>query len=164
MITENKRGKEHKLYSLINRTITLDCRRNDISKEDFAHDIGTELGYLKQKLKPSVITNDLNLSEFIHIMELTGDLSPLEYVVNMFDRVMVQKQIQKAKATQINFLCDMSMMESNDVFSTTKRALKDEELTLKEQENILKEIVESEVALAKLKSSVQNAQIVDEKD
>ncbi len=159
---ENKRSKDQDLYKKISRSITLDVRRNDITKEDFAHDLGTQKGYLEQKLKPSVSTNDLGLSEFIHILETTGDLSPLEHLAAMFGMVLIPKNIDTSNIQKLDIMCDDVMMESNDTFNVSKKAFRDAKLTADEKEQILKEGNEELTKLVMYLHAVKSAKVEDE--
>jgi len=164
MAIENKRPKDPKLYSTINRTIHKDCKLNSHSKDeftqakaDFAEEIGTKKGHLEQKLKPSVTTNDLNLSEYIHILEVTGDYSSLEYLCGMFDMSVTRKLDGISSVKELDTLTDTVMLESADVFRVSKEALADGKWTESEKERALKEIAEQEQALADFKAAVESA-------
>ena len=74
----------------------------------------------------------------------------------MFDLIAVPKEIQiQCDAKKVSIYADNAQIESNEVFSTAKKAIADGKVTIEEKENILKEIEESERATAELKASVK---------
>ena len=80
----NKAPKDKDLLKLIRRAITKDRRANGLSPEDFANEIGLSAGTLENKLKPSCDVNVLSLDEFIHILDITADYEPLEYIAKRY--------------------------------------------------------------------------------
>ena len=82
--TFNKAPKDKDLLKLIRRAITKDIRANGLTLEEFANEIGLSAGTLDNKLKPSCETNVLNLDEFIHILDITADYEPLEYIAKRY--------------------------------------------------------------------------------
>lgn len=154
--TDNKRPKDTGLCRLITKILTKDRRENGYSKEEQAIELGLNVGTLENKLKPSYHTGDITLSEFIYVLEITGNYEPLKYLNSIFDLMAVPKEIQiKCDAQKISFYADNAQIESNDVFSAAKKAIADGKVTIQEKENILREIEESERATAELKASVK---------
>ncbi len=80
----NKAPKDKDLLKLIKRAITKDMRANGLTEDDFANEIGLSAGTLANKLKPSCDTNVLSLDEFIHILDITADYEPLEYIAKRY--------------------------------------------------------------------------------
>ena len=150
----NKRPKESKLCSLIRRSITLNRKELGLSFNDVANELGLTEGTLSNKLKPAKAENDMTLSEFIHFMELTGDLSALEYIAELFDTVLVKKSVEKADVADINLLVDVANMENSDVFRVVKESMSDGIIDENERAAILKEIEEAQKANARLKDMV----------
>ena len=161
--TENKRAKDTKLCQMITKTLTKDRRENSYSKEEQAEELGLNVGTLSNKLKTSCNTSDVTLSEFIHLLEITGNYGPLEYLNNMFDMQAIPKKASiNIDTTKISIFADNAQLESNDVYSSAKRALEDGVITHEEKIQILKELEESEKATATLKASVFALKIEDE--
>ena len=150
----NKRSKESKLCSMIRRSITLNRKELGLSFEDVANELGLSEGTLSNKLKPAKAENDMTLSEFIHFLELTGDLTALEYIAGLFDMVLVKKSVEKADVADINLLVDVANMENSDVFRVVKQSMADGIIDEEERALILKEIEEAQKANAKLKDLV----------
>jgi len=82
--TFNKAPKDKDLLKLIRRAITKDIRENGLTEDDFANEIGLSAGTLANKFKPSCDTNVLSLDEFIHILDITADYEPLEYIAKRY--------------------------------------------------------------------------------
>lgn len=152
--TDNKAAKDRELYRKITKTITLDKKNSGLEFDDIANELGTNGGTLKNKLKPSLNTHDIGLTEFIHLIEMTGDYSALEHIANHFDMVLICKKQAEAKTSDLNLLVDKANMENADVFSTVKRAIEDGVITEDERGAILKEIDEAQKANAELKDTV----------
>jgi len=158
---ENKAPKDKTLYQKITRTISLDKKNSGLEYEDIANEIGLNAGTLKNKLKPSMITHDLNLSEYIHLLELTGDYSSLDYIASKLDMVLIPKKQANTNINDLNLLVDVASIENNDVFRTVKLAMADNKITESEKESILKEIDEAQKANAILKDRVLHTAIKD---
>ncbi len=152
--THNKRPKESKLCTMIRRSISLNRKELGLSFEDVANELGLSEGTLSNKLKPAKAENDMTLSEFIHFMELTNDFSSLEYIAGMFDKVLVDKCVEKSGVADINLLVDVANMENSDVFRVVKEAIADGIIDNDEIAKILKEIEEAQKANARLKDLV----------
>jgi len=158
----NKQPKDPSLCRLIRKTITVNRKELGLEFEDVAFELGLNQGTLSNKLKPSMATNDLSITEFIHFLELTGDYAALDYIADKFGMVLVAKKQAQAKISDINLLVDMASMENNDVFSVVKRAMADGVITPEEREAILKEINEAQKANAELKDLVLHTAISDQ--
>ncbi len=78
--THNKRPKDTKLCQTIRRSINISRKLQSFTWDDAANELGLSGGTLDNKLKPAKHENDITLSEFIHILEITGDYEPLEYL------------------------------------------------------------------------------------
>lgn len=152
--TANKAPKDSGLCRTIRKTITLQKKEIGLTKEEVAHELGMSLGYLDNKLTPSMTTNDLSITEFMHFLELTGDYAALEYIANKFDMVMIDKKHAHSDISDLNSLVDMANIENNDVFAVVKKAIADGSITEEEAEAALKEIDEAQKANAELKDAV----------
>jgi len=152
--THNKAPKDSGLCKTIRRSINLDRKRQGYEWDDAAHELGLNGGTLDNKLKPSMPTSDMTVTELMHFMELSGDYSALEYITKKFDMILVPKKHESTKIADINVQVDIASIENNDVFRAVKIAIADEKLTPDEKENILKEIEEAEAANARLKDTV----------
>lgn len=154
-----KRPKEHGLLIAIRKSMNANCQALGIPKEDFAKELGTTHGVLENKLKMSSLTNDVSLSEFIHIMEITGDLSPLEYLCTMFDQVMTSTEpVESPTHESLHAQTDSLQIECSEAFATIKSSLKDDKFTQEEKQLMLRELedvfkvgVELKDALEKVK-------------
>lgn len=152
--THNKAPKDSGLCKVIRRSINLDRKRQGFDWDDAAHELGMNGGTLENKLKPSMATSDMTVTELTHFMELSGDYAALEYLAKKFDMVLIPKKHESTKIADINVQVDLASMENNDVFRVVKVAIADDKLTPDEKENILKEIEEAEAANARLKDTV----------
>ncbi|MGB3750832.1 MAG: phage regulatory CII family protein, partial [Arcobacteraceae bacterium] len=122
--TDNKRPKDTNLCKTITKVLTKDRRENGYTKEEQAIELGLSVGTLANKLKPANTINDISISEFVHILELTGDYEPLKYLNTMFDLVAIEQEIKVlSDAKKVALFTDNAQMEANDVFSVAKRAI-----------------------------------------
>lgn len=152
--THNKVPKDRKLCQIIRKTISLQKRNLGYEFEDVANELGMSKGTLENKVKPAKDSNDLTLTEFIHLLELTGDYSALEHIASHFDMALIHKNIATAKIADINLLVDKANIENSDVFRVVKKAMEDGKIKDDEREDILKEIDEAQKANAELKDLV----------
>lgn len=152
--THNKAPKDSGLCKVIRRSINLDRKRQGYEWDDAAHELGLNGGTLDNKLKPSMATSDMTVTELMHFMELSGDCAALEYLAKKFDMVLIPRSQEVTKVADINLLVDMASIENNDVFRVVKIAIADDIITKEERENILKEIDEAQKANAKLKDRI----------
>ncbi len=152
--THNKAPKDSQFCKILKRSINLDRKRQEFSWDDAANELGLNGGTLENKLKPSMSTSDITISEFIHFMELSGDYDALEYLAKKFDLVLLPKQEAASKAIEIGTLVDTASIENNDVFRVVKMAMADNVITEEEKASILKEIDEAEKANALLRDKV----------
>jgi len=150
----NKRPKDAKLCTMIRASITKSRKYIGLSFEEAANELGLTEGTLANKLKPAKAENDMTLSEFIHFLELTGDLSALEYIAGLFDMVLVKNSVSKADVADINLLVDVANMENSDVFRVVKESMSDGVIYEDEKAAILKEIDDANKANARLKDLV----------
>lgn len=157
--TQNKRPKDMTLCQMIRRTINKSRKDLGFTWEDAAHELGMSGGTLDNKLKPAKHENDLTVSEFIHVLETTGDLAALEYINKIFDLVAVPKTVGVKSAKNITHLVDMAMIENNDVFSEAKKDLEDGVIDADEKTRILKELDEADTANANLRYMIKNLKV-----
>lgn len=159
----NKRAKDHGLLVKINKSIIADCKRNDISKDDFAKEIGTTPGTLKNKLTMTNTTNDFTLAEYIHILEITGDYSSLKYICEMFGFIMQSTEPQTAAGNEtLNELTDEMQIECGESFAVVKQALKDKVVSSDEKSSMIKELNDNIEASMKLRQAIEFIKPIDE--
>lgn len=151
--TFNKEPKDSKFLKVMRSVINKDRKLNGFTLEEEANELGLTQGTLEQKLKPSAPL-DFTVSEITHLMDLSGDYSPLEYLANKYDFNLVKKECCAGTLARINALVDNAMMENQDVFRVVKVAMEDGEISDDEKREILKEIEEAEKANAELKAKV----------
>lgn len=159
----NKRQKEHGLLILIKDAIKNDCKRNDLEKEEFSNEIGlASAASLENKLKKSKEDTDITVSELLHIMEITGDLKPLEYICQMFDQVMISTIPSEVTHESIHEKTDNLQIECSESFSTIKMALKDGKITDEEKDNMISELDDTLKVASELKDDVKKLKIDEE--
>lgn len=151
--TFNKEPKDSKFLKVIRNLINKDRKSNGFSMEEEANEIGLCQGTLEQKLKPSAPL-DFTVSEITHLMDLSGDYSPLEYLASKYDFTLVKKDCCKKSIAELTALVDRVMMEGQDIFRVAKIALDDGSLSDDEKESILKEIDEADKANAELRAQL----------
>lgn len=145
---ENRRSNarifDQGLLVTVQKSIVRDIKRNDSDKETFAAEIGLTKGTLENKWTFSCKTNDFTIHELIQIIELTGDISPLEYIGHMFDLAVISTNTEnKITPEQLSQLADESQIQSNESFATIKKASKDGVYTTEEIEQMKKEALEA---------------------
>ncbi len=160
----NKRPKEHGLLVAINKSIIEDCKRNNIDKEIFAKELGTTQGTLKNKLTRANTTNDFTLTEFIHIMEITGDYRPLKYIADMFDFTLTKLEHDSVDIEELDELADTMQIESNESFSAAKDASRDKKITKDEKERMLQEAKDSYEATLKYIEALKQFEVSNEEE
>lgn len=140
----NARVFDHGLLVAIQKSILEDIKRNKSSKDEFAGEIGITEGTLLNKWTFSNKVNDFTLHEFIQIMELTGDTTPLEYLGHMFDMAVISTNTESSiSMEELNRLTDEAQMQSGESFATIKKASKDGIYTAEEIEDMKKESLEA---------------------
>jgi|GEM_PF-2804231 len=157
--TQNKAPKDSGLCKVLKRAMNLDRKRQGYEWSDIAAELGLNGGTLENKLKPSMATSDLTVTELMHFIELSGDYSALEYIANKYDMVLITKKQATANISDINLLVDKANIENSDVFRVVKKAIEDGVIDELEQESILKEIDEAQTANAELKNLVLHTAI-----
>jgi len=138
--TYNKAPKDRELLKTIRGSIIKDIRRNGLTMEDFAHEIGLSEGTLENKLKPAMATSDITISEFIHIMDITADYSPLELIAKRYGFRLSKPDIKKEEAGDLAVavtIKTLGMEELHGVLAkTVKEAIKDGVIDDGEKEQI----------------------------
>jgi hypothetical protein len=90
-------------------------------------------------------------------MEITGNLSPLEYLCGMFDQVMTSTEpVEAPNAETIYDQTDCLQMECGEVFATIKNSLKDKVITADEKNAMLRELEDVFKVGVELKDSLVN--------
>ena len=136
----NKSPKDKKLCQLLLKTINVNRKALGFSFEDVAHELGLDAGTLTNKLKVSYTTGDITLTEFIHLLELTGDYAALEYIAREFNLTIIKHEDVQPTCKDLNTSVDNLSMENADVFKAVKEAFADGQLDPDEKEKIQTEI------------------------
>lgn len=140
----NSRIFDQGLLVTIQKSIIKDIKRNDSTKEDFASEIGITKGTLENKWTFSNKINDFTIHELIHIMELTGDTSPLEYIGHMFDMAVISTNTENVTSVEeLNRLTDEAQMQCSEAFSSVKKASQDGIYTADEISEMKKQSLEA---------------------
>ena len=155
----NKRPKDMKLCQMIRRTININRKELGFEWDDVAAELGMSGSTLDNKLKPAKIDNDITLSEFIHILELTGDMSALEHLNSLCEYIAIPKKVSVPDTKDITILVSMAMKENNDVFNEAQKDLADGKIDAKEKASILKELEEAQKANANLRYIIERLKV-----
>ncbi|NPA64467.1 MAG: hypothetical protein GXO16_05790 [Epsilonproteobacteria bacterium] len=152
----NKAPKDRDLLKLIRKAIKKDCLRNGFDFEDFANELGLSAGTLDNKLKPSCDVNVLSLDEFIHILDITADYEPLEYIARRygFRLCRPEGEIEKPTGDLLDYLTQKVFQivdEMGKLAQKTREAVRDGELSDQER----KEIVDLAFHLRKLAAELE---------
>jgi len=156
--THNKAPKDRELLKTIRRSIIKDIRRNGLTMEDFAHEIGLSEGTLENKLKPAMATSDVTISEFIHIMDLTADYSPLEYIAKRYGFTLCRPKTEESKKADAMDLAIKTLdLEAThgDLAKEVKEAVKDGVIDEQEKRAIKEKAYELRKLAAELEESVK---------
>lgn len=144
----NARTFDQGLLVTIQKSILNDIKRNNSCKEDFAAEIGITKGTLENKWTFSCKNNDFTIHELIQIMELTGDLTPLEYICHMFDLAVSYTNVEiSTSVEELNKLADEAQMENNEAFAEIKKSSRDSKYSEDEISSMRKETLEAIEAL-----------------
>jgi len=127
------------------------CKRaGGISK--MARKIGVLEKTLIKKLQPSDAVNMPNVSEFIRIIDATGDIEPLDILCGLFGGRFVSSN--KETASSILQAALHVASEGGDVMRAVELAMADGKLTEKERVEVKREIMQSIAALNTLKNTL----------
>ncbi|OCL85305.1 hypothetical protein AAX26_01790 [Aliarcobacter thereius] len=162
----NKRKKEHGLLVSTNRAIVNYCKKYNMSKTDFAISIGlASEGSLLNKLKRSREDTDITISEFIHIIEITGEYEALRYLNEMFGFVMISTESDEFLAAEkLDQITDEAQIEANEFFAVTKKANFDKKISNDEKESMLKEGFEAITKLNEQLETIKRIKPFDSED
>lgn len=153
--TFNKQPKDPSFLKVMRKTINKDRKLNGFDMEEEANELGLSCGTLEQKLKPSAPL-DFTVSETMHLFEMSGDFTPLEYIANKYGFNLVEKKLSIATVIELHALADNAMIENDDVFRAVKVSMKDGIIDEEEKQRILQEIDEAQKANAELKAHIEN--------
>ncbi len=147
------------------QTVIKDYMDKTHKKIDYvSRELGTTAGYLRKQLDPNQPDRPLSIDRVASISRLTDDMRILEEVAREFDMVLVPRKKKSATIGEINILVDVANIENSDVFREIKKAIADGVVDKDEQQRILKEIDEAQIANAKLKDRVLHIAIKDMDD
>lgn len=166
---ENRRSNarifDQGLLVTIQKSILRDIKRNNSDKETFATEIGITKGTLENKWTFSNKVNDFTVHELIQVMELTGDVSPLEYICHMFDMAVISTNTESSTSLEeLNKLADESQMQNNESFATIKKASKDGVYTVEEVEEMKREAIEAIEAKQRELDAIKKIKPIDLED
>jgi len=156
--TYNKMQKLKDLCKSIRATITKDIRSNGLSLEDFANEIGLSAGTLENKLKPAS-PYDFTITEFIHILDITGDYAPLEFLAKRYDFRLCKPDTTKSECDNLILAVtlktfDLEELQGN-LAKTIKEAIQDGEIDESEKEEIKNLAYELRKLAAELEESLR---------
>ena len=154
--TFNKMPKIHELCKLIKKVIVKDTRDNGFTREEFANEIGLSEGTLENKLKPAS-PYDLTLHEFIHILDLTGNYEPLEYIAKRYGFTLCRPDTEPQESNDpitIVMLKALGLEEvQGDLAHTVKDAIQDGEID-EDEKRAIKDVAHK---LRKLAAELQES-------
>ena len=122
--TYNKMPKIQELCKLTRRAITKDIRRNGLSLEDFAHELGLSAGTLENKLKPAS-PYDLTITEFIHILDITADYELLEFLAKRYGFILCKPEDEKPKVENPATFVTINTLDLGSVFGELEKIVKE---------------------------------------
>ena len=138
--TYNKAPKDRELLKAIRGVIVKDIRQNGLTMKDFAHEIGLSEGTLENKLKPAMATSDITISEFIHIMDITGNYYPLELIAKRYGFILSKPSVKKEEIDDLTVAVTIKTLGLEELHGllakTVKEAVKDGVLNNNEKEQI----------------------------
>lgn len=156
----NKQSKDSRFLTFFKKTFNKDRLRNGFTSDEAAHEMGMSHGTLEQKLKPSA-ENDITVTEWNHLLELTGDFSTLEYFAfkHGFELKELDINTKPIPIDEVLEDADNAMQESNEAWGKIKSSLRDKKLDKKEKLESLREITEAITALQQLQFDVEQIEI-----
>jgi hypothetical protein len=119
---------------------------------ELARKLGKREQVFRNKLNPNDETHGLMLHEFVAVLDVTGDLSPLETLVAMFGCTLTRKALPQSLSLMAAVLS--ADVEHGDVTRAIQSALADGRLTDRDRLTIRKEINEARAALDALEDVV----------
>lgn len=122
--TYNKMAKIQELCKIIRGSIVKDVRRNGLSFADFAHEIGLSQGTLENKLKPAS-PHDVTVTELIHIMDITADYAPLEYIARRYGFILCKAEEERSRIENTTAFVTINTLDLGAVFGELERIVKE---------------------------------------
>lgn len=122
--TYNKMAKLQELCKIIRGSIVKDVRRNGLSFADFAHEIGLSQGTLENKLKPAS-PHDVTVTELIHIMDITADYAPLEYIARRYGFILCKAEEERPSIENTTAFVTINTLDLGAVFGELERIVKE---------------------------------------
>ncbi len=160
----NKQPKDPRFLAAFRKTFNKDRLNNSFSVEEQAHCLGMSLDTYDKKLKPSNDVNDITVTEWNHLLELTGDFSTLEYFAGKHGFELKKLDVLTKTKTnhEINTQIDLAMIEFGEAFKEAKESMKDGSLNKKEKFKTISEIDEAIKELQQMKQDFENKETEEE--
>lgn len=161
----NKEPKDPRFLSVFRKSFNRDRKNNGFTPEESANDLGMTFSTLESKLKPSNIENDITVTEWNHLLELTADFSTLEYFASKHGFSLKKLDVNPCckDESEVNIQADKALIEVNEAWAKVKTVLVDNVLTKKEKFELLREITEGIKELQQLEHDVNCLKAEDEK-
>lgn len=158
----NKQTKDPRFLAAFRKSFNKDRIQNGFTYEESSNEMGLSRGTLEQKLKPSA-ENDITVTEWNHLLDLTGDFSTLEYFAlkHGFELKKMNIDITVPTETVVNTQADKAMIEFNEAWAKVKNSLLDNKFDRKEKNETLKEISEAIKELQQLQHDVEYIKFQD---
>ena len=157
----NKQPKDSRFLAAFRKSFNRDRKDNYFTHEESANDLGMTFKTLESKLRPSNAENDITVTEWNHLLELTGDFSTLEYFAfkHGFELKKLDIDTKNISISVVIEDADNAMQESNEAWGKIKSSLKDGKLTKKEKIESIREINEAIKAFQQLLQEVEHTEV-----
>ena len=152
----NRQTKDPRFLAAFRKSFNKDRIQNGFTYEESSNEMGLSHGTLEQKLKPSA-ENDITVTEWNHLLDLTGDFSTLEYFAlkHGFEIKKLDINNSISSSSEVGVQADKAMIEFNEAWAKVKNSLLDNKFDRKEKNETLKEISEAIKELQQLQHDVE---------
>lgn len=152
----NKYPKDPRFLAVFRKSFNNYRLKQSQSIEQTAHELGMSKTTYDAKLRPSNDENHITISDMDHLIDISKDTRPLEYLCSKHGFELKKIDIQNVckNTNEISNQADKAMIEFNEAWKTTKEAIEDEELTTKEIIQVSNEIDEAIKELHQLKQDL----------
>lgn len=152
----NRQTKDPRFLAAFRKSFNKDRIQNGFTYEESSNEMGLSRGTLEQKLKPSA-ENDITVTEWNHLLDLTGDFSTLEYFAlkHGFEIKKLDINNSISSSSEVGVQADKAMIEFNEAWAKVKNSLLDNKFDRKEKNETLKEISEAIKELQQLQHDVE---------
>lgn len=154
----NKNPKDPRFLAAFRKSFNNDRKRNGLTVEESANELGMSLNTYEAKLKPSKLDSDITVTDWSHHLDISGDFTTLEYFAAKHGFRLEKLEVCKTNKSihQISAQTDTAFIEFSEAFKATKQSLEDEVLTSKEKYSCIREIDEAVKELEQLREDVNN--------